>query len=116
MKPQALSLESEIFADFRDKLDKAITIALRNMVNKGITGGSVTGKIKIGLDTDTTEDGEIIYKPTIKPEIDIKIAEKGKIECGTQSGFMMKTDGEDGFVIGTSQVSMDELLEEQKGA
>jgi len=116
MKPQLLSLECEIFDDFREKLDKAITVAMRNMVNKGLMAGTVTGKIKIELDEQVTEDGETVYAPKIEPVIDIKITAKGKIECGLQNGFLMKPDGAEGFVIGTNQVSMDELLEEQRGA
>lgn len=116
MKPQALNLESEIFDDFREKLDRAITVAMRNMVSKGIMTGSVTGKIKIELDTEIMEDGEMIYKPKIEPVIDIKIGAKGKIECGQQAGFLMKPDGGGGFVIGTDQISMDELMDESRGA
>ena len=114
MKPQELSLNCEIFDEFRDRLDKAITIIMRNMVSKGIHAGSITGKIKIELSQTTTDDGEIIYMPKIKPAVNLKLSAKGDIECGVQDGFLMKPDGNDGFVIGTSQVSMDELMEEQR--
>ena len=116
MKPQALNLESEIFDDFREKLDRAITVAIRNMVSKGILTGSVTGKIRIELRETVTEDGETVYAPRIEPVIDIRIDAKGKIECGLQDGFLMKPDGAEGFVIGTDQISMDELMDESRGA
>lgn len=115
MKPQVLNLESEIFDDFRKKLDMAINTALRNMVDKKVYGGTVTGKIKIELYTVIMEDGEMIYKPKIEPVIDIKIGAKSKIECGQQDGFLMKPDGGEGFVIGTDQISMDELMEGEAG-
>ena len=116
MKPQEWNFESEIFDDFREKLDLALKAVMRNMMEKKVFCGTVTGKIGIEIKQTTTEDGEVVYMPEIAPEIGLKIGAKGKLDCRKQSGFMIKADEGNGFVIGSSQVSMDELLDEKRGA
>ena len=54
--------------------------------------------------------------PTFDPKINIKIGAKGDIECEKAEGLLLKESGDGKHVIGTSQVSMDELIEELKGA
>lgn len=116
MKPQELNLNCEIFDDFREKFDLALNATMRNMIAKHMEAGSITAKIDIEMMEKVAEDGEVLFAPKIKPKVAIKIGAKGKIDCVEKEGFLMKTDGQNGFVIGTSQISMDELLEEQRGA
>ena len=109
MKPQELNLNCELFAEFRQALDAAVKIILVRMMEKGLDSGSIIGKLDITLRTSTTEDGEIRYLPEILPDVQMKIGTKTKLDCTKQIGFLAKRSGR-GIVIGTDQVTMDELI------
>ena len=115
MKPQELKLECELFNEFRQALNAAIKSCMRQMVAKRLSDGTITGKIEIHLKEAADENGEVLFYPEITPDVALKIGTKGKIDCTKQMGFMMKC-GPDGFIVGTDQVTMDELLggEEEK--
>lgn len=115
MKPQELNLDSELFEDFRNKVNLAINVLMREMIVKGWAGGKISANIGIEMKSHVTDEGEILYMPTIKPDVKIKIESKANIECEKQEGFIVKQDGANGFVVGTNQITMDELLKE-KGA
>ena len=109
MKPQELKLECELFNEFRRALDAAINNCVRQMVVKRLSDGTITGKIEIHLEEAADKNGEVLFYPEITPDVALKIGAKGKIDCTKQMGFMMKC-GPDGFIVGTDQVTMDELL------
>lgn len=115
MKPQELNLDCELFEDFRNKVDLAINALIRSMIRKGLTGGKISASIGIEMKDHVTDEGEILYMPIIKPVVKIKVESNEKIECEKQEGFIVKPDGANGFVVGTNQITMDELLKE-KGA
>ena len=111
MKPQELNLNCELFDEFREALDRAVQIILVRMIEKGLDSGSIVGKLDISLRTSTTEDGELRYLPEIQPDVQLKIGTKAKLDCTKQIGFLAKPNGR-GIVIGTDQVTMDELIGE----
>ena len=112
MKPHELNLESEIFADFRDALDSAIRHILVHMMEKGLDSGTINGKLDITLRTNVSETtGEVQYLPEIVPDVSMKIGTKAKIDCAKQMGFLAKRSLH-GVVVGTDQVTMDELIRE----
>ena len=117
MKPQMLNLECEVFDEFREKLDASIKVVMKQLIRKGMQSGKISANIKIVLHEQVTDDGEVIYIPEIEPGVKIRIGAEGKVDCRKQEGFLMKASSdEEEFVIGTSQVSMDELMQEQEGA
>lgn len=109
MKPQELNLDCELFAEFRQALDAAVKIILIRMMEKGLDSGSITGKLDITLRTFTTDEGEVKYMPEIQPDVQMKIGTKAKLDCTKQNGFLAKRNG-NGIVIGTDQITMDELI------
>ena len=112
MKPQKMDLNCELFDDFRIALDNAIRNILDQMIEKGLDSGSITGKLDITLRTAVSETtGEVMYLPEIEPKVTMSIGTKAKMDCIKQMGFLAKLS-EHGVVIGTDQVTMDELLEE----
>lgn len=113
MKPQELNLDCELFAEFRLALDAAVKIILVRMMEKGLDSGSITGKLDITLRTSTTEDGELRYLPEIQPDVQMKIGTKAKMDCTKQIGFLAKRSGR-GIVVGTDQITMDELIAGQE--
>lgn len=116
MKPQELSLDCEIFDDFREKMNIAITAVIKNLVNKKLTAGTVTAKIDIEMYEKVTEDGEVYLTPVIEPKVNLKVGAKGKLECRKQGDFLMKEDQDGKYLVATNQISMDEMLKERKGA
>lgn len=112
MKPQELNLGCELFDEFRLALDNAIRIAMENMMAKGLHDGTVTGKLDIALNQyKDKETGEMMYEPEIKPDVNIKIGTKAKIDLAKQAGFLAKRS-DDRIVVGTDQVTMDEMIRE----
>ena len=111
MKPQQMDLNCELFDDFRQALDNAIRIVLDRMIEKGLDSGSITGKLDITLRTSVSEAGEVMYLPEIEPKVAMSVGTKAKIDCTKQMGFIAKLS-EDGVVVGTDQVTMDELIRE----
>jgi hypothetical protein len=116
MKPQELNIESEIFDDLREKFDMTINAMMRNLIAKSMREGTLTVKIKIRMDESVNQEGEILYMPAFEPKINMKIGEKGDIELDKVDGLLLKGAGDGRHVIGTSQISMDELIQELKGA
>ena len=112
MKPQELNLGCELFDEFRLALDNAIRIAIENMMAKGLHSGTVTGKLDITLNQYKDKDsGEMIYTPEIKPDVSMKIGTRAKIDLTKQAGFLAKRS-DDRIVVGTDQVTMDEMIRE----
>ena len=110
MKPQELNLGCELFDEFRVALDNAIRIAMENMMAKNLNSGTVIGKLEITLGSHKDQEtGEVIYTPEIQPDVNMKIGTKAKIDLPKQMGFLAKRSAE-GIVIGTDQVTMDELI------
>ena len=111
MKPQRMSIESEIFDEFRKKLNAMLEMTLREMIRRRMGSGSVSAKISIELAEGTdAETGEMVYEPELKPTVSMKIGSQGKTVCQKKAGFLMKSDGAGGFIVGTNQITMDELI------
>ena len=112
MKPQQMTLDCELFDDFRMAMDTAIRNVLDRMIEKGLESGSITGKLDITLRTSLDEQtGEVMYLPEIEPKVSMSIGTKAKVDCTKQMGFLAKLSA-DGVVVGTDQVTMDELIRE----
>lgn len=128
MKPQELTIESEVFDDLRSKLNAAINVMVRNLLEKGLISGSVSTKIDVEIrKTENRETGEVVYMPEFRPSVNMKIGAKGKVECEPVGGMIMQQGTTGRIYVATNQISMDELMaaemetverlkEEQKGA
>lgn len=117
MKPQVLDLSSEIFKDFLEKMDAAITVAMNQLLEKKLYSGTINGKIKITLmETTDKETGEKYVNPIFEPEVNMKIGAKGKLECSPVGGMILKKDRNGQNIIASNQIEIDDLLKEQEGA
>ena len=117
MKPQVLDLSSEVLSEFRNRFDFALSALIRNLVDKDLTAGEVSGKVKIEINKATNEEtGEIMMMPVIKPEVHLKVNAKGKIECGQMEGMVMRMSPCGEPVVASNQISMDELMEAERRA
>lgn len=116
MKPQIFRLDSEILEEFRIKMDAALELVSRMMIEKKLPDGAVTAKIDIEMMERTNKDtGEIYYDVELQPKVNINVSAGGKIECDKKM-TMMKLGRDRLPYVASNQIDMDELLKDQKGA
>ena len=113
MKAHELDLDSMVFASLKMRLNGDIQRVVKEMQEKGMPEGSVTAKIKIAMLTTIEDNGEIHTSAVFEPKVTTRIGSSSEEKCGPTGGKI--TVMNDGSVI-VGQISMDELLEKQKGA
>ena len=118
MRPQILDLSSEALEEFRNKFNQAIAVVIRNLIDKKLMKGTVTGRIDITImETVDKETGEVYWMPKIEPVVNLKVDAKGKLECNTQADMILKKTPCGEPVVASNQISFDELMQlERKGS
>ena len=111
MKPQELNLNSEALAEFRERMDTAIGILIRTMMEKGMPDGSMTAKIKVKMIRVTSQEGEIIRRMDLEPKVHVQTSGKGDLDCEKQAGLVVAEDAEGSVMVASNQVEMNELLD-----
>ena len=114
MAQKELSFDSEDFAGMRYVITTEMDKVVRLMKQKGLKSGSLSFKIKIGMMEMTDDDGAIRQVFIFDPDISSRIGDKYKAKCHAVGGEI--SIGEDGeLLVGKAeQVTIDELMEEQK--
>lgn len=113
MKPQILNIDSEALDEFKEKLNATLAMVVRQLKLRQLPEGTVNAKIKIQLEENIAETGEIIQFLTLEPEISMNMTTKGKVECKKNSGLFMRLDDEGIPMIGTCQIDIDEMLRQE---
>lgn len=116
MKPQELSLQCEALEDFVNNLDAALKITAKALLRKKMKNGTVSAKIDIEINEITNQDGEVFNIMSIKPAVNMKIGSKDKMEPQQVHGMYIKQDDDGTPIVGSNQISIDELINEQRGA
>ena len=115
MKPQRLSINSEVFDDLRMRFNEALILALRKMEKLKIYAGTVTTTVDIEMTEEADENGEAVLAPEFDAQVQINLPMKGKMKVPKQSGIMMIRDpNSNGYMVASRQYSMMEMLEEQE--
>ena len=115
MKAHELDLDSIVSDEMRAKLNETIKRTVRIMRDKGLTEGSVSAKIKIGVMEYVDQNGEISTTATFEPKVTAKVGSSAARKCGETSGKVtISRNGE--ILIENEQVTMDEVMGKQKGA
>ena len=113
MKAHELDIDSIVLAEMRMKLNNMLDKTVRTMKSKGLNEGTVSVKIKIGMIESTDENGEVHTTAIFEPKVTSKVGSSHEDKCGGTGGRI--TFGSDGQVlIGSEQVTMDELMEEKR--
>lgn len=112
MKPQTLTINGELFEEFRNNLDASMLILINRMISTKISKGTVSAKIGIELKEYANDDGEICRTPDITYSIGMSMSEKDSIKGNLQRGLYLRRAPTGRLLIGTDQISMDELIRE----
>lgn len=110
MKQQEFDLNSEIFDEFRNVLSIAIRNTAKELIERDLAKGTITAKIAIEMKRDVDDDGVVTLMPEISSDIGSKIGASGKMKPSDQKGLIMKKGPHDELIIGTHQISIDEVL------
>lgn len=114
MKPQELTIKSELFDEFMSNLDIGMRILVNRMIATRIGKGSVNAKIVIEMKEFIDDNGELIRMPEFSYNIGMGMSEKESMKGNMKKGLILKKIGPTRLLIGTDQISMDELIEEKK--
>lgn len=110
MKPQSFDMSSEALEEFREQMDAALALVVRELKGKGLPEGTVTGKIKIVMEHAIDANGEYATMINLEPEVSLNMSTKGKIECSKKAGLFTQLDENGNPVIGSCQVDIEDLL------
>ena len=109
MKPQTLNLNSEALNSFRNNFDFALAHMLRQMQEKGLQSGTITGKLKIEMDQYADEHGIMHRQLEIAPDVSIKLGYSASMGGDKVRDLELKWNMDKDPIVGTNQISMDEL-------
>lgn len=113
MKPQRISLESEVLEEFRDKLNAALEIVTCQLVRRKLYEGVVSASVRIEVEERADDKtGEVYYSMNLEPKVKIKIGASDDMKCVKRGGIIMKQDYQGRPLIASEQISMDEIKQE----
>ena len=93
-------LDGAIFEEFKSNFDTVLKDTLTKMLKNGIPDGSVTGKIKIILETRTNDFGVPYLAPFFDHKVSGSTTQKLDLTGTTDDAFSLETDLESGdFVL-----------------
>lgn len=111
MRPQELSINGELFEEFRNNFDAAMKILINRMISTRIGKGTVNAKITINMKEFIDDSGEVVRMPEMDFGIGMGMSEKDSMKGNLQRGLILKRRASGGLLVGTDQISMDELME-----
>ena len=115
MKIHELDFDSPVFTKLKAMLSMHITNTVKRMDSKNLSEGTVSAKIKISLMQTVDENGEIHSTALFEPKVTAKVGDSSEDKCGATGGrIVVQADGS--VLIGSEQVTMDELMDDRKGA
>ena len=92
-------LDGPVFEKFKSDFDAVLKDALTKMLKNGISEGSVTGKIKIILETRANEFGVPYLAPFFDHKVSGSTTQKLDLTGTTNDEFCLETDAESGDFI-----------------
>lgn len=106
-------LDGAIFEEFKSDFDTVLKDTLTKMLKNGISKGSVTGKIKISLETRTDDFGVPYLAPIFEHKVSGVATQKLDLTGTTDDEFCLETNAESGdFILNepeSAQTRMDDF-------
>ena len=112
MKTQELTINGEMCEELRTNIDVAMKILINRMITARINKGSVSAKISITMKEIIDDNGQVVRMPEIDYSIGMGMSEKESIKGSMQRGLILQRCPAGMLMIGSQQVSMDELMQE----
>ena len=109
MKPQSLTMDSEIMAGAKANMDTALQDAIAEMMELDLNEGTVTLKVNILIEKKIAEDGEIIRKPKIASKVSAKYGSKFDLKTDAAPGLVLYKNRDGEILIVSNQISIDDL-------
>ena len=114
MKPQNLSIESELFSELRMKFDFMLALAMDKMQKMNVSKSKVTAVVEIET-TAHEEAGEMVQLPDFKCEVRINLPAKGAIPAATPKGLKVTKSPLDGkYIIASDNYDLLDMVEEMR--
>lgn len=110
MKPQELTINGELFEEFRNNFDTAMMILINRMITTRIGKGTVNAKITINMKEFIDDNGEVVRMPEMDFGIGMGMSEKDSMKGNLHRGLILKRGATGRLLVGTEQISMDELV------
>ena len=111
MKTQELTINGEMFEELRTNIDVAMKNLINRMITERIDKGNVSAKISITMKEFIDDNGEIVRMPEIDYNIGMGMSEKDSMKGNVQRGLILQRCAAGRLMIGSEQMSMDELME-----
>lgn len=111
MKTQELTINGEMFEELRTNIDVAMKILINRMIATKISKGTVSTRISITMKEFIDDNGEVIRMPEIDYNIGMGMSEKDSMKGNMQRGLVLRRGSGGSLLIGSQQISMDELTE-----
>lgn len=92
-------LDGPVFEKFKSDFDAVLKDTLTKMLKNGISEGSVTGKIKIILETRANDFGVPYLAPFFDHKVSGSTTQKLDLTGTTDDEFCLETDAESGDFI-----------------
>ena len=106
-------LDGPVFEKFKSDFDAVLKDTLTKMVKNSISEGSVTGKIKITLETRANDFGVLYVAPLFEHKVSGAATQKLDLTGTTDDEFCLETDAESGdFILNepeSAQTRMDDF-------
>ena len=106
-------LDGPVFEKFKSDFDAVLKDTLTKMVKNSISEGSVTGKIKITLETRANDFGVPYLAPIFEHKVSGAATQKLDLTGTTDDEFCLETDAESGdFILNepeSAQTRMDDF-------
>lgn len=111
MKQAELTINGELFEEFRNNIDAGMKILINRMISTKINKGAVSMKIGIEIKEIIDDSGEVVRMPEITYNIGMGMSEKDSMKGNLKRGLMLKRSPCGSLFITSDQISMDELME-----
>jgi len=116
MDQEELTLDSNIFQSLKWHFNSEIANVVRDLKSKNLPEAQITAKVKIGMMESMDEAGEYHQTFIFEPKVTSKVGRSSERKVNAE-GCRLTVDEEGRVLIGDGeQVTMEEVMKEQKGA
>ena len=110
MKPEQMSIDSQVFGDLRGQISQALNQCIAKMRETGMTEGNVTAKIGLEIIDSDNGTGRRVDVLKIDGKVGMTVPMRYEGKVNSKIGIQC-VHGPGSFMIADGQISMEEILE-----